>query len=78
LVLKEEFASSTWTAPAHGKAFSKFVDTMLTFVERQKKGSSAQLVIQSIDGLALLNYITKEFDEQVCALRVANKGEFNL
>jgi hypothetical protein len=40
VLLKQQIQTAQWSAPAHGKAFENYVDTMLSFVKRHKKGSS--------------------------------------
>jgi len=40
VLLKQQIQTAQWSAPAHGKAFENYVETMLSFVKRHKKGSS--------------------------------------
>lgn len=78
VTLKEQIQSATWNTPAEAKAFEKYVDTMLGFVKRQHKGSSAQKIIESIDAPAFLAYLTTSFDSQICSLEMKAASECNL
>jgi NAD(P)H-hydrate repair Nnr-like enzyme with NAD(P)H-hydrate epimerase domain len=63
VLLKQQTQSAQWSSPAHAKAFENYVDTMLGFVKRHKKGSSVQMIIDEINASAFVDYLTSNFAE---------------